>query len=130
MAIFNIELFRFLFVGVGSNIINYTMYLFIYSIGIPLFAASAAGYVAGIFFSYHFGRIYVFDRKFELRKKSVIRFLAVYAIGGLGMIGIIELMVSILGLDYRASWLVGAIFAVITNYLGVKKLVFNKGDSI
>jgi putative flippase GtrA len=129
MAVFNIELFRFLFVGVGSNLISYAIYLFFYSIGIPLFAASAAGYVVGTFFSYHFGRIWVFGRKFEVSKNNVIRFLAVYSIGGLGMISIIELMARTLGVDYRASWLVGAIFAVISNYLGQKKLVFNEGVS-
>ena len=69
MAVFNVELFRFLFVGVGSNIINFVIYLFVYSIGIPLFSASATGYVAGMFFSYHFGRIWVFGRKFEVSRK-------------------------------------------------------------
>ena len=125
MAVHNIELFRFLFVGVGSNIISYAIYLFVYSIGIPLFAASAAGYVVGIFFSYHFGRTWVFDRKFEASKNNVIRFLTVYAIGGLSMISIIELMAGTLCVDYRASWLVGSIFTAISNYLGLKKLVFN-----
>jgi putative flippase GtrA len=129
MAVFSIEIFRFLFVGVGSNIINFAIYLFVYSIGIPLFSASAVGYVAGIFFSYHFGRVWVFGRKFEVSKINVIRFVVVYGVGGLGMSIIIEVLVRTLGVDYRASWLVGAIFAVINNYLGLKKLVFNKGMS-
>jgi len=127
MAVFNAELFRFLFVGVGSNIINFVIYLFVYSIGVPLFSASAAGYVAGMFFSYHFGRVWVFGRKFEVSKNNLIRFVVVCGVGGLGMSIIIEVLVRTLEVDYRASWLVGATFAVTNNYLGLKKIVFNKG---
>jgi putative flippase GtrA len=129
MVVFNVQLFRFLFVGVGSNIINFVIYLFVYSIGIPLFSASAAGYVAGMFFSYHFGRIWVFGRKFEVSKNNLIRFVVVYGVGGLGMSIIIEVLVRTLEVDYRASWLVGVTFAVTNNYLGLKKLVFNEGMS-
>ena len=33
---------------------------------------------------------------------------------------IIEFLVRILGVEHRVSWFVGAIFAVINNYLGLK----------
>ena len=127
ITMFNIELFRFLFVGIGSNIINFATYLFVYSIGIPLLAASAAGYVIGIFFSYHFGRVWVFSQRFQVSKNNIIRFAAVYLVGGFGMSIIIEFLVRILGIEYRVSWFVGAIFAVINNYFGLKKIVFIKG---
>ncbi len=125
MAIFNVELLRFLFVGVGSNVINFVVYLLVYSIGVSLFAASVAGYSAGLFFSYHFGRIWVFGHRFDVRKENVIRFAAVYAVGGLGMSIIIEVLVRTIGLDYRVSWFIGAVFAVINNFVGLKWLVFN-----
>jgi putative flippase GtrA len=127
ITVFNIELFRFLFIGIGSNIINFAVYLFVYWIGIPLLAASAAGYVTGIFFSYHFGRVWVFSQRFQVSKNNVIRFMAVYLVGGFGMSIIIEFLVRILGIDYRVSWFIGAIFAVLNNYLGLKKIVFIKG---
>lgn len=128
MDMFNVELLRFLIVGVGSNVINFIVYLLVYSIGVSLFAASVAGYIAGLFFSYHFGRIWVFGRRFDVSKKNVIRFVAVYVVGGLGMSIIIEVLVRTIGLDYRLSWFIGAVFAVINNFVGIKWLVFNRSE--
>jgi putative flippase GtrA len=126
MAIFNADLLRFLCVGVGSNVINFVVYLLVYSIGVSLFAASAAGYLAGLFFSYHFGRIWVFGSKFDASKENVFRFVAVYAVGGLGMSIIIEVLARSMGMDYRISWFIGAAFAVINNFVGLKWLVFSR----
>lgn len=129
IALLNIDLLRFLFVGVGANLINYSIYMFLYWVGIPLFIASAAGYVAGLICSYHFGRVWVFGDKFDISKGNVFRFLAVYAVGGLGMCSLIELLVRTSVMNHQASWLVGAAFAVINNFFGLKKLVFKKGIS-
>jgi putative flippase GtrA len=128
MAAFNVALLRFLFVGFGSNVINFVVYFLLYSITMPLFAASAAGYSIGLFFSYHFGRIWVFGRKFAVSKSNVTRFVAVYAVGGLGMSIIIEVCVKTMELDYRLSWFAGAIFAVSNNFAGLKWLVFSRGE--
>lgn len=125
MAILNVELLRFLFVGVGSTVINFVVYFLVYSIGVSLFAAAVAGYSVGLFFSYYFGRIWVFGHRFDVGKENVIRFLSVYAVGGLGMSIIIEVLVRTMGLDYRVSWFIGAVFAVINNFVGLKWLVFN-----
>ncbi|MES2887697.1 MAG: GtrA family protein [Pseudomonadota bacterium] len=127
MKFINADLLRFLTVGVGSNLLNFATYLLLYSIGAPLFVASAAGYAVGLLLSYHFGRIWVFGRKFEMEKSNLVRFLAVYAMGGIGMSLIIELMVKYFEWNHALSWVVGAGFAVINNYVGLKKLVFNKG---
>jgi putative flippase GtrA len=129
MAAQKIELLRFLIVGVSSNVINYGIYLFVYWMGIPLFAAAAAGYVAGLFCSYHFGRIWIFGNKFNISKSNVIRFLAGYAFGGLGMCGLIQALVGLSVMNHQASWFVGAVFAMINNFLGLKKLVFYKGTN-
>ena len=127
MRVFNIELLRFMFVGIGANVVNYAIYLFVYWIEAPLFAASITGYIAGLLCSYHFGRIWVFGNKFDISKENVFRFLAVYALGGMGMCSLIEVLVSTSVMNHQASWLIGAVFAMINNYFGLKNLVFNKG---
>lgn len=129
MGVLNIELLRFMFVGVGANVINFTIYLFVYWIDAPLFAASTIGYVAGLLCSYHFGRIWVFGNKFNISKGNVFRFLAVYAVGGFGMCSLIEVLVRTSVMNYQASWFVGAAFAMINNFFGLKNLVFNKGTN-
>jgi putative flippase GtrA len=97
--------------------------------GISLFISSAIGYSAGLLVSYHFGRIWVFGRKFEMSKQNVTRFAIVYAVGGFGMSALIELLDKTSGIDYRISWLFGAGFAVINNFLGLKWFVFNRSEA-
>lgn len=123
--IMSMELIRFLFVGVGSNVINFMMYLAFYSVGVSLFMASILGYSCGLIFSYHFGRIWVFGRKFNVSNENLTRFVVVYAVGGIGMSALIEFLDRTTALDYRVSWFFGAIFAVINNFVGQKWLVFN-----
>jgi len=129
MGLLNTQLLRFLYVGVGANIINYSIYLFVYWMNAPLFVASTTGYVAGLFCSYHFGRIWVFGNKFDISKGNVFRFLAVYAVGWLSMCGLIEVLVSTSLMSHQASWFVGAVTAIVNNYFGLKNIVFNKGMS-
>ncbi len=118
------ELARFLVVGVGSNLLNFLVYLLAHVAGVPLLAASATGYLAGLLNSYHFGRIWVFDARNRAGRLAILRFVVVYAIGGIGMSAIIEMLDRTQGLDYRLSWFFGAVFAFTNNFLGSKWLVF------
>ena len=128
-GILNIELLRFLFVGMGANIINYSIYLLVHWFEAPLFASSITGYFAGLLCSYHFGRIWVYGNKYDINKGNVFRFLAVYVFGGLVMCSLIEVLVSTTLMNHQASWFFGAFFAMINNFFGLKKLVFNKGTN-
>ena len=123
------DLARYLFVGVGSNFINFGTYFLLCFLGISLFTSSTIGYLAGLVVSYHFGRIWVFGRKFEMNKDNVVRFVTVYAVGGLGMSALIVFLSKALALDYRVSWVFGAGFAVVNNFAGLKWFVFNKGEA-
>lgn len=118
------ELARFLVVGVGSNLLNFLVYILAHASGAPLVVASVAGYLAGILNSYYFGRSWVFDAGNRIGRLAILRFTAVYAIGGIGMSVIIEMLDRTQGLDYRASWFFGAVFAFTNNFLGSKWLVF------
>ena len=115
---------RFVLIGLVSNAVNFSIYFFAYSLG-SFFIASAAGYCAGLLVSYHFGRIWVFGEKFAVTQKNIIGFLVVYSIGGFGMAGLIELLGRSTNFDYRIIWLVGAVFAALNNYFGLKLFIFN-----
>jgi putative flippase GtrA len=123
-----LALARYLFVGIGSNLINFVSFYIFHAIGISLFMSSGLGYSVGLIFSYHFGRIWVFGLRYNVTKKNVIRFFFIYLIGGLGMSLLIELIDNVTGVDYRISWFFGAFFAVINNFFGLKYFVFNKNQ--
>jgi len=120
------QLFRFLFVGIGANIVNFAFYSFFYSIGLSLFVSSIIGYSLGLFVSYHFGRIWVFGHDLNISIVSLMQFLIVYTVGGLGMSSLIKLLNDSVGLDYRIAWFFGALLAVVNNFLGSKWFVFNR----
>ena len=121
------ELFRFIVVGVGSNVLNFVVYVLAHLAGASLFVASTGGYLTGVLNSYYFGKNWVFGKPhahISADWMSMARFFLVYATGGLGMSGIIEVLDRGAGMDYRASWVFGATFAFTNNFLGSKWLVF------
>ena len=120
------EFLRFLIVGVISNLINFLIYGFLHYIGINLFIASFLGYSVGILISYTFGRLWVFGEKFPSTKKLFISFFIVYIIGGIAMSSIIVVSTNLMNIDYRISWVIGAIYAVFNNFVGQKLIVFKK----
>ena len=122
------EIKRYLLSGIGSNIVNFVIYSFFYSLGIQLFLASLFGYLAGLFMSYTFGRIWVFGERFVSTKRTFISFFLVYAIGGIGMSLLIVISTEFFQFDYRISWIIGALFAVVNNFVGQKYIVFKKGE--
>ena len=92
----------------------------------PVFASAIVGYLFGLLCSYHFGRTWVFGHRFDFTVASVVRFLLVYAAGGLGMSTIITVLVNGSMLNHTMSWLVGATFAAGNNFIGLKWLVFGR----
>jgi putative flippase GtrA len=120
------EMLRFLLVGLASNLINYAIYFLVRNIGASLVMASVAGYAAGLYNSYHFGRRWVFNQQ-KQHGAAVLRFAMIYLFGGVGMAVIIEGLDHLLGWDYRWSWFAGAAFAFANNFLGSKWFVFKKG---
>jgi putative flippase GtrA len=123
------EVARFAAVGILSNVVNFAVYVFVHWAGGALALASAAGYLAGMGTSYHFGKTWVFAGAAGSSHRAIVPFALVYAVGGAGMTGIIETIDRTLGIDYRLSWLVGAAYAVANNYLGSKWLVFREGGA-
>ncbi len=121
------DLCRFLATGVGSNVINYLGYYFLLLVAAPVAAAAVCGYVLGLLFSYHFGRTWVFGRRFDVELGGIGRFLLVYALGGLGMAAITTGLVDGLGTHYAVGWFFGAGFAACNNFIGLKWLVFRAG---
>lgn len=126
--LFDKEISRFILTGIGSNVINFLVYVFVHALGASLFVSSLAGYGVGLFFSYHFGRIWVFGEKHKAGVKNISLFLAVYGIGGLVMSLIIEGLDRNTPLDYKISWVVGAAYAFTNNFLGLKYIVFRRTE--
>jgi putative flippase GtrA len=123
------DLMKFFVVGLGSNSINFGLYLVLNLLGAPLAIAAAIGYLAGVFFSYYFCYRWVFFGKSENCNVRIIKFLGLHCIGGTGMALIILVCVGFFSFEYKLSWLFGASFAFFNNFFGSKYYIFN-GKSI
>ena len=80
------------------------------------------------FLSYTGARIWIFGQVFESSLKLLAAFCMVYVVGGIGMTLVIIFLTQGGGLDYRFSWLIGALFAVVNNFFGQKAFVFKVQD--
>ena len=119
------EFLRLIITGVVSNLINFVIYTLLYIFFGSILAASSFGYLGGLGYSYLLGRMWVFSPSLRMNSKEFLMFFLVYAVGGIGMVTIIHFSEAILSFDYRVCWLIGAVFAVLNNFIGSKFLVFN-----
>ncbi len=115
---------RFILIGIISNIINFSIYSLIVIFFDSTIIGSILGYLLGLFFSFHFGRTWVFGKYFNSGYYILIKFVLVYLFGLLLMSLSIELMTNYFLIDYRISWLVAACLAFFTNFIGSKWIVF------
>ena len=115
---------RFVIIGVVSNIISFTFYTLIFLIFSNIVVSSVAGYSIGVLSSYYFGKVWVFESEQVFKLSEMFKFMVIYFIGGLGMTLIIIWLNQDLNIGYQVSWIGGAIFAIINNYLGSKYIVF------
>jgi len=117
---------RFVIIGVVSNIINFTFYTLIFLIFSNIVVSSVVGYSLGVLSSYYFGKVWVFESEQVFKLSEMFKFMVIYIIGGLGMTLIIIWLNQDLNINYQVSWIGGAVFAIINNYLGSKYIVFKK----
>ena len=117
---------RFVIIGVVSNILSFTFYTLIFLIFSNIVVSSVAGYSIGVLSSYYFGKVWVFESEQVFKLSEMFKFMVIYIIGGLGMTLIIIWLNQDLNIDYQVSWIGGAIFAIINNYLGSKYIVFKR----
>jgi putative flippase GtrA len=117
---------RFVIIGIVSNILNFTFYTLIFLIFSNIVVSSVVGYSLGVLSSYYFGKVWVFESEQVFKLSEMFKFMLIYIIGGLGMTLIIIWLNQDLNIDYQVSWIGGAIFAIINNYLGSKYIVFKK----
>ena len=121
------QLIKFAIVGFLSVAVNFLVYSMVFATSSLIIPSAILGYFAGLVNSYALNKFWVFSSTSAPHPKEIFRFLLVYAVGALGMLSLIYLFYFIFGFDYRMSWLVGAIYAVLNNYYGNKFIVFNQG---
>ena len=120
------QLFRFFVSGIIASIINFLFYSFLYLIFNNLLIASICGYFTGLLISFIFAKIWVFEYRTNHRLiRSFSIFCLIYFVGGVLMSLIIVNLNRFID-NHRISWLFGAFFGSLNNYLASKYFLFRK----
>ncbi len=121
------ELSRFLVVGSWATIINYLLFYILFEIlDINYLVSSAFGFIVGVFSGYSFNRKWTFKVKKYKKRSETISYFIVYMVSLIISLLFLEILVNIAGLDPKIANLLTIGLTTCTNYIGVKKIVFNK----
>ncbi len=121
---YKIQIFKFLIVGVFSSVLNFLVYKSIYIFTANINLSSTLGYCIGLLNSFLFSSKWVFSNNRCIRlDKAFIVFVLIYALGGLEMTIIINVLYK-LSANHIIAWLCGACLAAINNFLFSKYLIF------
>jgi len=126
-----IQISKFLIVGVFSSILNFLVFKSVYIFTSNINLSSILGYCIGLLNSFLFSSKWVFsnnrcirlDKAFVVLDKAFVVFVLTYALGGLEMATIINVIYK-LSDNYIIAWLCGACVAAINNFLFSKYLIF------
>ena len=119
------EAFRFSIVGVVSTIINYAIFYVLFSFlyqGHVL--SSAVGFLIGIGVSYSLNRIFTFKSDSTKVKKELLLYITVCLISLSISLSILEVLVTYVGINPLIANLLCIGVSTVTNFVGVKKIVF------
>lgn len=94
------DLFRFIVVGLQSNLLYYLVYLGLTGVGVGAKVAASVVYVGGIMYSYVWSKNLVFIRR-PLPRFVFARYVAVYACAWAINMLLLEIFVSRLSFDHR-----------------------------
>ena len=111
-------------VGVFSSVLNFSVYKLIYIFTANINLASLLGYCTGLLNSFLLSSKWVFsNNRYIGLNRAFIMFVSIYALGGLEMAIIINVIYK-LSANHIIAWLCGACFAAINNFLFSKYLIF------
>ena len=110
--------------GVFSSVLNFLVYKSIYIFTANINLSSTLGYCIGLLNSFLFSSKWVFSNNRCIRlDRAFIMFVSIYALGGLEMTIIINVLYK-LSANHIIAWLCGACLAAINNFLFSKYLIF------
>ncbi len=120
-----IQILKFVVVGLGSSILNFSIYTIIYNLNLGIKLASFIGYSVGLLNSFYFSDNWVFiSSRNKKTNYALFIFILIYSLGGLEMTLIVNFVDKLL-FNKNIAWICGAFVAAINNYFCSKYLLFD-----
>lgn len=116
---------KFIIVGFGSAVINYgTFFILLKLLHVYYLAASACGFLTGLFFSYAFNRLWTFDSKNEKKLREFFLYALVCIVSLAIALGALKFQVSILRFNPLFANAISIGISATLNFIGLKLFVF------
>lgn len=116
------QAFRFILVGIGSTVINYSGFFVLLKIGINYLLSASAGFIFGVLAGFIFNKSWTFESKKSL-ERSFIRYFFVYLFSLMVNVIMLKLLVDLGNSPiYSNALLIPIIVAL--NFLGSKLIAF------
>lgn len=123
--IFNIEGFRFLFVGGINTFVGYGSYALFLFLNINYLVANTLSTIVGVANSYIWNRNFTFKSKASI-KEELTKFVSVYLVSYLISMLSIYILVSKLGIDKYIGGLLNLVITTLISYFGHKNFSFRR----
>ena len=122
----NSQFSRFLLVGGASTVLNFGSFLVLLNfVNIHYLISSCIGYVIGFAFGYYFNKSWTF----ELESDSLqikLKYLFIYMISLISGLALLNILVVKFLIQIEIANIMFIFYATLSNFFGVKFLVFKK----
>ena len=122
----NLQIMKFLMVGIISTIFNYTCFFFLFRLlGLNFLLASSIGYIIGLLFGYSLNRAWTFQsaiNSFALK----FRYLCTYLFSLTAGLALLQILVKNYGLASEIANIYVILITTLLNFIGTKFWVFSK----
>ena len=111
------EYFRYLIIGILSNVISYILFKILVYFGFTIGIASAFGMILGIINTYTLSRFYMKEAKVDHSNKRLALFGTYYAVMVVLTSSFIQFISHFSVIGENLGWLIGTIGASVCNFL-------------
>lgn len=116
------QFFGFVLAGGAATLVNYSLFLFLYTSGLYYLLASAVGYVSGIAVSFAINLRFVF-RTGQPKSGLFVRYAVAYLVALIAQLGLLELLVRAGFLPEIAN-AVAIVIVLVANFFVIRTWVF------
>lgn len=120
------EFLRFVAIGVFSTIINYSsFYVLLQVLGVHYLVSSGSGFLLGVVAGFPFNKNWAFEVNEKSNKLMMVKYLMVYLIS-LGLsLAFLRFCIEVLMIPVLPANVLAIGLSTLTNFTGLKLLVFN-----
>lgn len=120
-------LVRFAVVGIGNTLVDFVVFFFLASIGVPYVFSQVCSYSAGMMNSYVWNRTWTFQVRKKASVQELLQFIFINLVSLSTTIVLLYLLHKLAGMQLFSSKAVATVAGMAVNFAGSRFWVFERG---